>query len=69
MITASAAGLLRVETGAGVLEVALEIRPGRVERVCVDMGPPCSSRSGFPPCSSATRWYDRIIEIPDVAFG
>jgi diaminopimelate epimerase len=51
---------LRIETGAGVLTLELEIADDRVQRVKVDMGQPILAAQRIP-----SRWTgDRVVERP-----
>ncbi len=50
---------LRVETDAGVKELFLEIREGRVERVCVDMGIPVLEAARIPVAAEG-----QVIDAP-----
>ena len=56
---------LRVETGAGVLDLRVEIQAGRVQRVQVDMGEPLLAPAEIP----TTLPGPRIVEQPLVVAG
>lgn len=54
---------LRIETGAGVLPVALEIAAGRVRRVRVDMGPPVLAAARIPTTLPGDPVVDRELRV------
>jgi diaminopimelate epimerase len=56
---------LRIETGAGVLTVALEIAGGRAERVTVNMGPPILEAQRVPTLLGGERVVERELAIGD----
>jgi diaminopimelate epimerase len=65
-----------VETGRGVLSLALEIEEGKVRRVRVDMGPPIlraadipTLLAGNPPVDAPLRLDGRILEATAVSMG
>jgi diaminopimelate epimerase len=54
---------LKIETGAGVLAVDLDVRNGRVSRVRVDMGPPILEPARIPVAlPGAPR--ERVVDVP-----
>jgi diaminopimelate epimerase len=55
--------VLRIETGAGVLRLELEILQDRVERVCVDMGPPVLEPERIPARLIGNPIADQDFEI------
>jgi diaminopimelate epimerase len=67
---------LRVETGAGVLDLMLETRGGRVERVRVDMGPPVleaarvpTTLPGDPVVNTPLEIDQEVVEVTCVSMG
>jgi diaminopimelate epimerase len=52
---------MRVETGRGVLTLALELRNGKVERVTVDMGEPILEADRIPTTLSGPRVVDHPV--------
>ena len=54
---------LRIETGAGALELKLEVKAGLVERVCVDMGPPILEVAKIPTTLAGERIVDQEFVI------
>jgi len=52
--------LLRIETGAGILNVDLEVLCGKVERARVDMGPPVLEAARIP----TTLPGDPVVNVP-----
>jgi diaminopimelate epimerase len=65
-----------IETGRGVLALDLEVRSGRVERVCVDMGVPIldpakipTTLPGAPPIDAPIRVDDRELAVTVVSMG
>lgn len=67
---------LALETGAGVLEVELEIVEGKVERVRVDMGEPILEGSRIPSTFAQAQvvnqplaWNGRTFEVTCVSMG
>lgn len=55
--------VLRIETGAGVLPVALEVADGRVRRVRVDMGPPILEAVRIPTTLPGDPVVDRELSV------
>jgi diaminopimelate epimerase len=55
---------LRIETGRGVLTLALQIADGRVRRVCVDMGEPILEPARIPVELSGRPATDPIVDFP-----
>jgi diaminopimelate epimerase len=55
--------VLRIETGAGVLRLELEIHQDRVARVCVDMGPPVLEPERIPTLLTGNPIADQDFEI------
>jgi diaminopimelate epimerase len=56
---------LKIETGAGVLSLDLEIKAGLVSRVCVDMGEPGLTPESIPttlPATSSTK--QQVVNYP-----
>jgi diaminopimelate epimerase len=56
---------LRVATGAGVLDVDLEVRDGLVDRVSVDMGRPRLERADIPMRGAPGRVVDEPLVVGD----
>lgn len=56
---------LTVETGAGVLTLALRIEAGRVAAVRVDMGPPRLERAEIPMRGAPGRVIQEVFELED----
>src|SRR5207253_2727628 len=52
---------MRVETGRGVLTLALELRNGKVERVTVDMGEPILEADRIPTTLAGPRVVDHPV--------
>lgn len=67
---------LRVETGAGILDLMLETRGGRVDRVRVDMGPPVleaaripTTLPGDPVVNTPLEIEQQVVEVTCVSMG
>lgn len=56
---------LRIETGAGVKDLRLHVREGRVERVTVDMGCPEFRPTCIPVASAAERFVAQPVRVRD----
>ncbi|HEX4147467.1 MAG TPA: diaminopimelate epimerase, partial [Pirellulales bacterium] len=55
---------LKIETGAGVLELELEIEAGRARRVRVDMGPPVLDAARIPVKLPTPSGDGRVVDLP-----
>jgi diaminopimelate epimerase len=55
---------LKIETGAGVLAVDLEIADGRAERVRVDMGAPILEATKIPVAAALGGADKRVVNVP-----
>jgi diaminopimelate epimerase len=55
---------MKVETGAGVLTLDLEVRDGRVERVRVDMGRPILEPAKIPVELAGMGNLERVVNLP-----
>ena len=55
----------RVETGAGLLEAALDVRAGRVESVTLDMGVPRLERAELPMLGRPGQVIDEPLSVGD----
>ncbi len=55
---------LKIETGAGVLTVDLEIADGLAKRVRVDMGAPILAATKIPVAATLAGAGDRVIDVP-----
>ena len=56
---------LRIETGAGVLTLDVEVRDGKVERVRVDMGEPILDAARIPTTFAASPVVDASLRVKD----
>lgn len=56
---------LRIETGAGVLSLNLQVKNGKAERITVDMGEPILEPAMIPTRLSGNRVIDQEFEIAD----
>ena len=68
--------LVTIETGRGVLTLELEVSGNRVDKVCVDMGPPILEADriptllpGNPPVAVPVEVADRLLAITAVSMG
>ncbi len=59
---------LKAETGAGILDLDLDVKDGRVEAVTVDMGRPRLDRAEIPMTGPPGRVVDEEIEAGDRTF-
>ncbi|MGC3970415.1 MAG: diaminopimelate epimerase [Pirellulales bacterium] len=55
---------LKIETGNGVLEIALEVKNGKAERATVDMGQPILQAAKIPVALKGVAADARVVDVP-----
>jgi len=55
---------LKIETGAGVLEISVEVVDGKVRRATVDMGPPILEAAKIPISLAGGDPKARVVDVP-----